>query len=541
MFFDPVMAASRAVADPTRKLLIVEDDPGIQSQLRWCFGDYEVIAATDRTQAINEVRRHEPGVVLQDLGLPPDDEGVTEGFATLRDILTLAPFTKIIVVTGHGDQSNALKAVGLGAYDFYQKPLDVDTLQLIVQRAYQIHALEAENRRARCRARLSAARRRDRLERVDDEGLPNDREGRADECDALLLGESGTGKELFARAIHALSHAGQQGIRRDQLRRDPGDAARSELFGFEKGAFTGAVKQTQGKFELADGGTLFLDEIGDMPLRCRRSCCASCRTASSSESAAARRFRSTCASSARRTRTCRQRWPSGEFREDLYYRISEVTVPFRRCASVPGDAIVIARHLLNSRDASSGARSGFTRDAQDAIEGYAGPVTSANSRTGQGRVIMAEGKFVTAARPRFGRSPSPPSLNLRLVRQHAETSGHSPSADSRVGQHLAHRLLLGVTRPDALRPDGEIRHPRRHLGAAGARAAQRVTKVDCLRGALSRSAPGPNRRAFWQVRRPSIRRSSHRGARARYGFESGAKRYRFGRTLRLVFTARAMR
>ncbi len=147
MFFDPVMAASRAVAEPTRKLLIVEDDPGIQSQLRWCFGDYDVIAATDRTQAINEVRRHEPGVVLQDLGLPPDDEGVTEGFATLRDILTLAPFTKIIVVTGHGDQSNALKAVGLGAYDFYQKPVDVDTLQLIVQRAYQIHALEAENRR----------------------------------------------------------------------------------------------------------------------------------------------------------------------------------------------------------------------------------------------------------------------------------------------------------------------------------------------------------------------------------------------------------
>src|SRR5215470_3474064 len=141
------MAASGTVSDATRKLLIVEDDPGIQSQLRWCFEDYEVIAAVDRAQAINELRRHEPSVVLQDLGLPPDEEGVSEGFATLRDVLTLAPFTKVIVVTGHGDQSNAVKAVGMGAYDFYQKPVDVDTLQLIVERAYNIHALEAENRR----------------------------------------------------------------------------------------------------------------------------------------------------------------------------------------------------------------------------------------------------------------------------------------------------------------------------------------------------------------------------------------------------------
>jgi two-component system NtrC family response regulator len=135
------------VSTATRKLLIVEDDPGIQSQLRWCFEDYEVLQADNRAAAITELRRHEPPVVLQDLGLPPDDSGVEEGFATLKEILQLAPFTKVVVVTGHGDQSNAVKAVGLGAYDFYQKPVDVDTLQLIVQRAYQIYELEAENRR----------------------------------------------------------------------------------------------------------------------------------------------------------------------------------------------------------------------------------------------------------------------------------------------------------------------------------------------------------------------------------------------------------
>ena len=193
------------VRDTTRKLLIVEDDPGIQSQLRWCFEDYDVLAATDRQSAINELRRHEPPVVLQDLGLPPDDEGVGEGFATLREILQLAPFTKVIVVTGHGDQSNALRAVGLGAYDFYQKPVDVDTLQLIVQRAYQIHALEAENRRlgealgtspldgviAACDAMLKVCR---TIEKV----APTN-------ATTLLQGESGTGKEVLARAIHQLS------------------------------------------------------------------------------------------------------------------------------------------------------------------------------------------------------------------------------------------------------------------------------------------------------------------------------------------------
>ncbi|HZL94384.1 MAG TPA: sigma 54-interacting transcriptional regulator, partial [Vicinamibacterales bacterium] len=193
------------MSESTRKLLIVEDDLGIQKQLRWCFEDYEVIAAADRASAINELRRHEPAVVLQDLGLPPDDGGVAEGFATLREILALAPFTKVVVVTGHGDQSNAVKAVGLGAYDFYQKPVDVDMLQLIVQRAYQIHTLEAENRRlaealgtspldgviAASDAMLKVCR---TVEKV----APTD-------ATTLLQGESGTGKEVLARALHALS------------------------------------------------------------------------------------------------------------------------------------------------------------------------------------------------------------------------------------------------------------------------------------------------------------------------------------------------
>ena len=219
------------MTEATRKLLIVEDDPGIQSQLRWCFEDYEVIAATDRESAISELRRHEPAVVLQDLGLPPDDGGVDEGFATLREILSLAPYTKVVVVTGHGDQSNAVKAVGLGAYDFYQKPVDVDTLQLIVQRAYRIHGLEAENRRllealgtspldgviAASGAMLKVCR---TIEKV----APTN-------ATTLLQGESGTGKEVLARAIHSLSPRAKQPFVAINCAAIPENLLESELFG----------------------------------------------------------------------------------------------------------------------------------------------------------------------------------------------------------------------------------------------------------------------------------------------------------------------
>ena len=134
------------MAENKPKLLIVEDDPGLQKQLKWCFDDCEVIAATTRPEALAALRRYEPPVVLQDLGLPPDAEGVTEGFETLLETLKLAPHTKVIVVTGQLDKQNAVKAVGMGAYDFYQKPVDTDVLRLLVQRAFHIHSLEEQNR-----------------------------------------------------------------------------------------------------------------------------------------------------------------------------------------------------------------------------------------------------------------------------------------------------------------------------------------------------------------------------------------------------------
>jgi two-component system NtrC family response regulator len=429
--------------------LIVEDDPGIQSQLRWCFEDYHVIAATDRESAVAELRRHEPPVVLQDLGLPPDDDGVSEGFATLREILNLAPFTKVVVVTGHGDQSNAVKAVGLGAYDFYQKPVDVDTLQLIVQRAYHMHALEAENRRlaealgtspldgviAASDAMLKVCR---TIEKV----APTT-------ATTLLQGESGTGKEVLARALHTLSTRREKPFVAINCAAIPETLLESELFGFEKGAFTGAVKQTPGKIEVASGGTLFLDEIGDMPLPLQAKLLRFLQERVVERIGGRTEIpvdvRVVCATN----KNLRQAMAAGTFRDDLYYRISEITIEIPPVREREGGRLVLAQYLLNKFAKQQGrVIKGFTDDGHDAIEAYAWP---GNVREMENKikaaVIMAEGKFVTAADLGLAAVDSPPTLNLRIVRQSAETTAIRQALIRTAGNISRTAELLGVTRP----------------------------------------------------------------------------------------------
>ena len=433
----------------SRKLLIVEDDPGIQSQLRWCFEDYEVIAATDRASAIAELRRHEPGVVLQDLGLPPDPEGVDEGFATLKEILTLAPFTKVVVVTGHGDQQNAVKAVGLGAYDFYQKPVDVDTLQLIVKRAYHIYDLEAENRRlaeetgaSLLNGIIAASDAMMKVCRMIEKVAPTS-------ATTLLLGESGTGKELLARALHNLSQRAKKPFVAINCAAIPDSLLESELFGFEKGAFTGAVKQTPGKVEVADGGSLFLDEIGDMPLALQAKLLRFLQERVVERIGGRTEIpvdvRVVCATNKNLT----DEMAEGRFREDLYYRISEITIRIPPVREREGGRILLARHLLAKFAKEQGKNiKGFSEDAQDAIDTYPWP---GNVREMENRikasVILAEGKYVTAEDLGLSSSTTPPTLNLRAVRQHAETRAIR-QALIRTGGNISRAAdLLGITRP----------------------------------------------------------------------------------------------
>ncbi len=436
--------------DTPRKLLIVEDDPGLQSQLKWCFEDYEVLTADNRSDAIAELRRHEPAVVLQDLGLPPDAEGVTEGMATLEEIVSLAPHTKVIVVTGHGDQENAVKAVGLGAYDFYQKPVDTDTLRLLVDRAFHIYELEEQNRRLMSQEGVSpldgivaASEAMLQVCRMIEKVAPTD-------VSVLLLGESGTGKELLARALHSLSNRKDERFVAINCAAIPENLLESELFGHEKGAFTGAHKTTPGKIETASGGTLFLDEIGDMPMPLQAKLLRFLQERVVERVGGRDEIpvdvRVVCATNQKISDLIEQ----GGFREDLYYRISEITVNIPPLREREGGRLILARKLLEkySKQHKRPLR-GFSQDAQDAIQSHNWPgnVRELENKI-KSAVIMAEGKQVTAADMGLGdKVGTQQTLNLREVRQEAETKAIRLALIQTYGNISRSAELLGITRP----------------------------------------------------------------------------------------------
>jgi two-component system NtrC family response regulator len=438
------------VTDAKPRLLIVEDDPGLQKQLKWCFDDYEVLVADNQAAALAALRRYEPPVVLQDLGLPPDPEGVSEGFATLLETLRIAPRTKVIVVTGQLDRANAVRAVGMGAYDFYQKPVDNDVLRLLVNRARYLYDLEEQNR-ALSQYRtatplagvIAMSESMTRVCRMIEKVAPT-------MATTLLLGDSGTGKELLARALHELSPRRDKAFVAINCAAIPENLLESELFGYEKGAFTGAVKQTQGKFELANGGTLFLDEIGDMPLSLQAKLLRFLQERVVERIGGRERIavdvRVVCATN----KDLPALIETNAFRQDLYYRISEVTIRIPPLRERPGDAAVIAQVILE-RYAAEHRRpiKGFTPDALRAIQGYPWPgnVRELENRI-SGAVIMAEGKYLTAEDLGLPRSEKNVEwLNLRVARQRAEREAITQALAVAGGNLSRAAELLGITRP----------------------------------------------------------------------------------------------
>ncbi len=438
------------MTDQQKRLLVVEDDPGLQSQLRWCFEDFEVLAAEDRESALAQLRRYEPPVVLQDLGLPPDPEGVTEGLATLEETLALLPATKVIVVTGHGDQENAVKAVGLGAYDFYQKPVETEALQLIVNRAYQIYELEQENQRLLRQQSTSpldgivaASEKMLQVCRIIEKVAPTN-------ASTVLLGESGTGKELLARALHSLSPRVDKRFVAINCAAIPENLLESELFGYERGAFTGAVKQTPGKIELADGGTLFLDEIGDMPFALQSKMLRFLQERVVERVGGRQEIpvdvRVICATN----QDLQVAISEQRFREDLFYRVSEITINIPPLREREGCRLILARTLLENEIRKQGRSfKGFSQDAQNAIRNYPWPgnVREMENKI-KGAVILAEGKQVTATD--LGLSDvdtEGPDLNLRGVRRSAETRAITRALVHSSGNISRAAKMLGITRP----------------------------------------------------------------------------------------------
>lgn len=434
-----------------RKLLVVEDDEGLQRQLRWSYEDYEVVVAGDRATALEAVRQHSPAVVTLDLGLPPDPDGTSEGFATLSDILRVAPETKVIVASGHGARASALRAIAAGAFDFYGKPIDIDELGMIVRRAYHVADLEAENRRLAdvvgpqdvlggiitgSPEMLKVAR---MIERV-----------AAADVSVMLLGASGTGKELLARGLHNASLRKSKPFIAINCAAIPENLLESELFGYEKGAFTGAAKTTEGKIELAEGGTLFLDEVGDIPLPLQVKLLRFLQERVIERIGGRRPIpvdvRIVCATH----QDLDAMIATSRFREDLYYRLAEIVVRIPSLAERPGDASLLAHHFLGKFGREHGRSfKGFTQDAIAAMTDWHWP---GNVRELENRlkraVIMAEGTRLDANDLDLGdKTDGAAALNLKTAREAADRRAIRLAIARTEGNISSTAKLLGVSRP----------------------------------------------------------------------------------------------
>src|SRR4051812_48300194 len=431
-------------------LLVVEDDEGLQRQLKWAYEGYQVVCAGDRKSAVEAMRAYEPAVVTLDLGLPPDPDGVEEGFATLAEMLKLKPDTKVIVATGHGARESALKAIGMGAYDFYKKPVDIDELGLIVARAFHLHEIEEENRKLEGGSAMtvlgSIVTAAPEMLKV---GKTIERVASAD-VSVMLLGASGTGKELLARAVHEKS--GRKGdFIAINCAAIPENLLEAELFGYERGAFTGAVKSNVGKIELAEGGTLFLDEVGDIPLplqvKLLRFLQERVIERIGGRQPIAVDTRIVCATH----QDLHAMITDGRFREDLYYRLAEIVVAIPSLKERAGDAVLLARHFVNRFARALNPKvQGLSADALAAIDGYPWP---GNVRELENRikraVIMADQRTIGADDLDLpGAEPSEPDLiNLRAAREVADRRAIR-QAMSRTDNNISGAAkLLGISRP----------------------------------------------------------------------------------------------
>jgi two-component system NtrC family response regulator len=438
------------MAENTLKpLLVVEDNPGLQKQLKWAFEGYQVYLAEDRKSAIEQLRQHKPAVVTLDLGLPPDPANASEGLAALEEILNIAPHTKVIVVTGNDDRQNALQAVSLGAYDFYQKPIDPDVLQLIVDRAYSLYELEEENRRLIEKGSTSlldgiigsSSQMMAACRMVEKVG-PSD-------ATTLILGESGTGKELFARALHFLSSRKDMPFVAVNCAAIPENLLESELFGYEKGAFTGAAKQTLGKIEYAEGGTFFLDEIGDMPMALQAKMLRFLQERIVERIGGRKTIpvdvRVICATHQNLEGAIKE----GHFREDLFYRVAEIVIDIPPLRDREGDRVLLAKNFLN-KCASDNSKSfrGFTEEALKQIDMYAWP---GNVRELENKVkravVLAEGTRITPEDLGFASDAESISLDLREAREQVEQRLIERSLSVNNNNMSRAAEALGISRP----------------------------------------------------------------------------------------------
>ena len=441
------------MADKKPALLVIEDDEGLQAQLKWAYDDFEVIPATDRESAIAALRQVGPAVVTLDLGLPPDPDGTSEGFAVLDAIMELKPDTKVIVASGHGARESALDAIARGAYDFYHKPVDIEDLGLIVRRAFNLHQIEAENRRLKSQSgednrvlggMITAAPEMVQVARTIERVASTN-------VSVMLLGASGTGKELLAKGLHDASDRRDGPFVAINCAAIPENLLESELFGHEKGAFTGAVKTIEGKIENAAGGTLFLDEVGDIPLALQVKLLRFLQERTIERIGGRKPIevdtRIVCATHQDLDLMCSE----GRFREDLFYRLAEIVVKIPTLAERHGDATLLAKAFLNRfANEMNPQVSGFAPDALAAIDAHDWP---GNVRELENRVkravIMTDGKLVGAGDLDLQQSGEERDdvLNIKTAREEADRRVIRHALARSEGNISSTAKMLGISRP----------------------------------------------------------------------------------------------
>ena len=439
----------RTVGVAARRLLLVEDDHGLQRQMQWALEPYQALTAATRAEALELFDANtDLHIVLLDLGLPPDPDGASEGLETLEALLDHSPQTKVIIISGNSDRAAAVAAVGRGAFDFIAKPVDTDELKLVVERAQRVYELEEENRALRARSEGSMPGIVFASSSMEQVARTVQRVARTS-ASVMILGESGTGKELIANALHAASDRKDARLVAINCASIPEQLLESELFGHERGAFTGAVKQTLGKFELANKGTLFLDEIGDMPLALQAKLLRFLQSHEFERVGGRATLSVDVRVISATNKPLETLIQSGGFREDLFYRLNEIRVELPSLRSREGDAVLLARHFCSifARENGRNLR-GFSKGALLALQSHSWP---GNVRELENRVkravIMAEGPLVTEKDLELLAHSQGRNLNVRdhvraiessLVREAFTVSGGNVSKMAK---------LMGISRP----------------------------------------------------------------------------------------------
>ncbi|MEE9542651.1 MAG: PEP-CTERM-box response regulator transcription factor [Thermodesulfobacteriota bacterium] len=436
-------------------VLIIENEKDIRDQMRWALSkEYVVHTAGDRAEALQAIEKKAPDVITLDLGLPPDEDGSTEGIKCLKEIIALDPLAKVIIITGNTDRENALKGVSMGAYDYLAKPVEIDDLKVILKRSVHVGRLEKENRELH--GKLDAGPEFEDMLGTSPQMLEifsTIRKVATTDVPVLITGESGTGKELVAHAIHRRSIRKKKSFIPINCGAIPENLLESELFGYEKGAFTGAHAQKLGRIELADNGTVFFDEIGELPLQLQVKLLRFLQDSVIERVGGGKRIKMNVRVLAATNKDLKEAIKEGTFREDLYYRLAVINIDLPPLCERKDDLMLCAMAFLQrlSRENKKNFK-GYSADAIDAISAYGWPGNVRElDNTIKRAVIMAEGKRITAKDLALDvdgdGNEEPASLNFKEAKERVEKDIANRALLSHGGNLSNAAKELGISRP----------------------------------------------------------------------------------------------